>query len=323
MISLLPSEGVCQACCLLVYAAKIDSPPSFEEWLERVKRIPAGQAHSYNLRDIASELMAVGLVRNEQGVIQVTGLPLCHIANRSAKVRIAKTLLQRQPPSWLPLSGDVRRIVPNLVPREDLIALQWLGDDLIHILASILVAPMKDETIVKLGWLGERIVADGERGAGRQVHHVSEISASYGYDLASVSLSDGSISKIEVKTAVENGAGRFHLSRNEYEQSRRCLTEWILLQVVLDSRIIWTQEVLEPPVLVAVRTLPNEVLHREIVKDGERCAWEESVAFDVPLEEWREYRLALPPDWRISNPLRVGVNETFAHAGGPEDHKLA
>ncbi len=305
MISLLPSEGVCQACCLLTYAAKVDHPPTFEEWLDRAKRIPAGQAHSHNLRDIASELMAVGLVRAEQDKIQVTGLPPCHAADRSVKVRVAKTLLQRQRPSWLPLSGDVRRIVPNLVPREDLVALQWLGDDLIHILASILKAPMEDETTVKLGWLGERIVADSERRAGRQVHHVSEISASYGYDLASVSLLDGSVSKIEVKTVVENGAGRFHLSRNEYEQSRRYLREWMLLQVVLDSRIIWTQETLEPTVVIAVRTLSNEVLHQKVVMDRECCVWEESVVFDVPQQGWREYGLSLAPEWRIANPLRV------------------
>ena len=82
-----------------------------------------------------------------------------------------------------------------------------------------------------------------------------------------------------------------------------------MLQVVLDSRIIWTQETLEPPVVVSVRTFPNEVLHREVVVDRERCVWEESVAFDVPLEEWREYRLALRPDWRIANPLRVRAND--------------
>jgi hypothetical protein len=160
VISLLPTEGVCQACCLLTYAAKVDQPPTFEEWLDRAKRIPSGQAHSHNLRDIASELMAVGLVEDEQGVIHVTGFPRCDISDRSAKLRIAKTLFQRQRPLWLPLSGDVRRIVPNLVPRDDLIALQWLGDDLIHILASILKPPLEDDTAVKLGWLGERIVAD-------------------------------------------------------------------------------------------------------------------------------------------------------------------
>jgi hypothetical protein len=287
----------------LVYAAKVDHPPSFAEWVDRARRIPAGQAHSHNLSDIASELMTVGLVRDEQGVIRVTGLPSCDIANRSAKVRMAKTLLQRRRPSWLPLSGDVQRIVPNLVPREDLVALQWLGDDLNHILASLLVPPAQDDTAVKLGWLGEHIVADAERGAGRHVDHVSEISASYGYDLTSVSLSDGSVTKIEVKTAVENGAGRFYLSRNEYEQSRRYPDEWMLLQVVLDSRIIWTQETLEPSVVIAIRSLPNEVLRRETVIDREWCAWKESVAFNLPLEGWREYRLSLPADWRLANPL--------------------
>jgi hypothetical protein len=60
--------------------------------------------------------------------------------------------------------------------------------------------------------------------------------------------------------------------------------------------------------VVAIRALPNEALHREVVKDCERCAWEESVAFDVPLEEWREYSLALPSDWRVANPLRVRAN---------------
>lgn len=307
MISLLPSEGVCQACCLLVYAAKVDRPPSFAEWVDRARRIPAGQAHSHNLLDIASELMAVGLVREQEGIIRVNGLPTCHIASRATKVRIAKTLLQRQRPEWLPLSGDAQRIVPNLVPREDLIALQWLGTDLIHILDSLLVPPAKDDTAVQLGWLGEHIVADAERCAGRHVDHVSEISATYGYDLASVSLSDGSVAKIEVKTTVENGAGRFYLSRNEYERSRRYPDEWILVQVVLDGRIIWTQERLEPSVVIAIRYLPNEVLRREIVMDREWCAWEESVAFNVPLEEWNEYKFSLPPDWRIANPLRARI----------------
>jgi hypothetical protein len=292
----------------LVYAAKVDHPPSFVEWVNRARRIPAGQAHSHNLWDIAAELMAVGLIRDEEGVVLVNGLPSCHTANRSTKIRIAKTLLQRQRPSWLPLSGDVQRIVPYLVPREDLLALQWLGDDLIHILANLLIPPAQDDTAVKLGWLGERIVADVERGAGRQVEHVSEISASYGYDLACVSLADDSVAKIEVKTAVENGAGRFYLSRHEYEQSRRYPKEWMLVQVVLDSRIIWTQETLGPSVVIAIRHLPNEVLHHEIVRDREWCAWEESVAFNLPLEEWHDYGLTLPTDWRIANPILCKID---------------
>lgn len=305
MTSLIPSEGVCHACYLLAYAAMLDCPPpSFKEWLDRAMRIPAGHAYSHNLSDIASELVTVGLVREERGAIRVVGFPPCQIADRSTKTRIAKLLLQRQRPSWLPLSGDARQIVPNLVPREDLLSLQWLGDDLVHILGSLLVPPTKDETAVKLGWVGEHIVADAERNAGRHVDHVSEISASYGYDLASLSMLDGSISRIEVKTAVENSVGRFYLSRNEFEQSRRHPREWKLVQVVLDNRIIWTHETLEPTVLVAMRVLPNEVLYREIVLDRPWCAWEESVAFNVPPEEWRDYGLSLAPDWRIPNPLR-------------------
>jgi hypothetical protein len=252
--------------------------------------------------------MAVGLVRSEEGMVLINGLPSCRVANRSTKVKIAKALLKSQRPSWLPLSGDVGRIVPNLVPQEDLVALQWLGDDLIHILSSLILSPEKDDTAVKLGWLGERIVADAETCAGRHVDHVSEISASYGYDLVSVQLSGGSVAKIEVKTTVENGAGRFYLSRNEYEQCRRYPDDWMLLQVVLDGRTIWTQETLEPSVVVAVRHLPNEVLCREIVTDRERCAWEESVAFNVPLVEWREYTLSLAPEWRIANPLNRAVS---------------
>ena len=84
-----------------------------------------------------------------------------------------------------------------------------------------------------LGHLGELIVAASERSRGHSVVHVSEISASYGDDLQSTSLSRGSLARIEVKCTVDAGAGKFHLSRHEFQQSLEHPAKWILVRIVL------------------------------------------------------------------------------------------
>jgi hypothetical protein len=305
VIALLPSEGVCQACYLLGYAARLDQPPTFEEWLRRAGRVPAGQAFCQDLRGVAESLVAVGIANVDDGDIQlISDFPKCSTADRVTKLKIAKLLLQRQRPTWLPLSGDVHRIYPALVPRDDLVALQWLGDDLVHILAAILIAADATNTAQKLGQLGELIIAASERSRGHSVVHVSEISASYGYDLESSSR-DGSLARIEVKCTVEGEAGKFHLSRHEFERSLEHRSEWILVQIVLAGQLLWTQDVLDSRVIVCAKTIPNDVVASEMVSDRAFCIWEESVKFGLPIDRWGEYPLYLPPEWQMPNPLRV------------------
>ena len=191
------------------------------------------------------------------------------------------------------------------MPRDDLSALKWLGDDLVHILAALLMAADATKTAQKLGQLGELIVVASERYRGHSVVHVSEISASYGYDLESTSRSDGSLARIEVKCTVETGVGTFHLSRHEFQQSLEHPSEWLLVQIVLTGQLLWTQDILDSRVIVCAKTIPNDVFANEIVSDRAFCVWEDSVRFDLPVDRWREYPLFIAPEWRISNPLRT------------------
>ena len=214
----------------------------------------------------------------------------------------------RKTPADVPatrLAGEFRGIAiidPNsLMPTQAQTHL-LMGPDLEHILRSVLIPEYRQFTYEALGSIGEQLILNAEQNSGRRVRHVSLLSDTYGYDLESVAGNE--MQCIEVKCTVQTRAGRFFLTRNEYEQSRRLRRDWILVQVVLRSDMIWTASYLNATCIAAIHWLSSDTIFREIVKDNTNCAWEDTVQFKVPDNMWQEYENRLECVlMRIPNPL--------------------
>lgn len=304
MTSLLPSEGVCQGSYLLAYAAGLDEPPTFGEWIARVSRLRSGHGHCQDLAGLARALEISGVAVLMDGRVRfIPRFPNCRTgANRQTKVRIAALLLDYQRPIWLPQSGNLDQIVSALIPKDDMRALSWLGEDLRNVLAGLLVPEGKDETASKLGEIGELIILASERNRGRAAVRVSAISDGYGYDVES--RSDVDVLRIEAKCTFESRAGTFHLSRHEFNQGLKYPGEWKLVQVILAADAVWNCEMLGASAIIGARTVSVGAIVAEIVQDRPRCEWQDSVFFRLPAEQWDEYPLCIRSDWQLTNPLR-------------------
>lgn len=312
---LLPSEGVCHGCYILAYCAGLDQPPSFSELIARARRLSCGESFYRDLRGLTHFLLEAGIAYENEGRIRfIEEFPECRAgADRNTKVQIAKILLRRSRPDWLPTAGDSDRIVDALMPIGAQNALSWLGADLTHVLHSTLIPQDRHFTSEALGRIGEEVILAAERNAGRRVRHVSPISDSYGYDIESESA--GETLCIEVKCTIEQRSGGFFLSRNEYEQSSRLGSRWMLVQVVLWSEPAWTAETLDIDSVMSIRFVSDGVISREIVADNHNCRWQESVEFRLPDQTWISYPHVPHVGWSMVNPLvsTAGANPTASN----------
>jgi hypothetical protein len=299
----LPSEGVCHACYVLAYSAGLDTPPSFVELMERSHRLTCGDSFFRDLKELAQSLLEVGVMVEDRGRIHfIPEFPKCRTgADRDTKLQIAKLLLSRRPPTWLPTSGGSQGGFDSLMPTEAQNALAWMGRDLEHILQSVILPQDRHFTYEVLGRIGEELVLEAERNAGKTVRHVSVISDNYGYDLESAMGEE--MRCIEVKCTLESKAGRFFLSRNEYQQSRRLAATWILVQVVLRGDAVWTTPYLDTNSVATIRFLSSDMISQEIIKDNANCSWQDTVEFQIPDNIWGMYPHRPSPAWRIPNPL--------------------
>jgi hypothetical protein len=151
-----------------------------------------------------------------------------------------------------------------------------------------------------LGRIGEHFILSAERSAGHEVRHVSPISDTYGYDIESDQA--GRLKCIEVKSTVEAKAGRFFLSRNEYEISRQLCDSWVLVQVVLRSEIVFRERILDVSAIHAVNCLQGSTVSNEIVADRANCQWRDTVEFSIAPAQWHAYQ-PRPENWSMKNPL--------------------
>jgi hypothetical protein len=300
---LVPSEGVCHGCYILAYCAGLDAPPSITELLERSHRLTCGDSFFRDLEELAQSLLEVGLMVEEGGRIHfVSEFPKCRNgADRDTKLQIAKLLLMYSRPSWLLISGDANVVQDSLTPIGAQNAMAWMGSDLNHILRSVLAPEYRHFAHEALGYIGEQVILDAEQNAGRRVRCVSVLSDSYGYDLESAQ--GNQMHCIEVKCTLESKVGRFFLTRNEYEQSRRLGAIWILVQVVLRSDKIWTASHLDSNSVATIRSLSSDAIFQQIVKDNSSCRWHDTVQFQVPEKIWEEYPYRPSTYWSIPNPL--------------------
>lgn len=309
---LIPTEGACHGCYILAYCAGLDNPPSLAELLERAHRLPSGHSFFQNLSELAAHLLDLGIMREVNGKIRfVQEFPACRTgADRTTKLQIAKLLLSYSRPTWLANIEDAGAFVSALLPAPVETALAWMGRDLIHVIGSVISRDGGSIVRDAFGRIGEHFVLAAERSAGHDVRHVSPISDTYGYDVESQR--GGRLTCIEVKSTVETKAGRFFLSRNEYEVSRTLCDSWMLVQVVLRGEFVFRDGILDVSAIRAVNWLQSATVAVEIVADRKNCQWRDAVEFNIAAEQWKRYDLR-PQHWSLENPLLSGARPLNRH----------
>ena len=236
-----------------------------------------------------------GLARVEPNVSIMP--PLMHLgdsADYGTLKGIAIALLRRRPPTWLRsvvIDGTVRL---ELIPSDDLGALRWLGEDIEQVLAIVHAAVFgreNDEFTARLGLAGELAVLAALEGSGIRTRHVSLISDAYGYDLE---CSGGNeVEGVEVKTACPRTADRFHLSRNEFDVSRRMQSRWKVVRVVFSSRIIATGVATASDV-ESVKELSASAVDAMAPASEDCFRWVASAIFRPHEDQWATSDLVVP-----------------------------
>ncbi len=305
MSKLLPSQGVCHACYVLAYVAGLDNAPSFVEWVDRARRLPAGLTASHDLESVAAALVERGIVKLlDQRVRFVAAFPRCRDgSHRLTRLRIARLLLEYDRPEWLSGSGDPGQVAAALIPAEARAALAWLGDELQVFLADLLTQRPRNEVRQALGDIGEEFVLENEKAQGRTAARVSLVSDSYGYDVESEGSGGSKRRCIEVKCTLDSQAGGLYLTRNEYETCLRHPDEWLLVQVTLHAARFWAGTALSAASVRRTRSVVPDVIAEFVVPDTSYCEWCESVYLTLPDTVWQCYQPVVGETWSMDNPL--------------------
>ena len=146
----------------------------------------------------------------------------------------------------------------------------------------------------RLGRAGELLLVSSLLQFGENVLHVSDISDSFGYDIESTSRNG--TRKIEVKASVPRTADQFHLTRNEYEKSKKHSGEGILVQVVFSSAIVTTSKVTIDDVEY-VRAMKPASLQRFIPEDSAHFVWNKSALVRPARDAWLKFDVPLPTEF--------------------------
>lgn len=176
-------------------------------------------------------------------------------------------------------------------------ALSWLGEDLEAILVAVhgqVCEPADSEIRSKLGLAGELSVLDALRSSGIAPKHVSVISDAFGYD---VEVKDNSgKTGFEVKASVKRTAGKFYLSRNEFEVCRRMGDGWVLVEVILSTRVL-NQNFVCAHDVEGFRTLSSSKIIELAPSPEDRFLWLETALFTPTDLEWKVSDLAVSQDF--------------------------
>lgn len=296
---MLPSHGRCIAIFLLSRVAALKRRSNVEEWVSAARSSSSILAASLDLRGPAELLLSTNLARYSGSIEICTDLAkLCDVADRATLSGIARLLLLKLPPTWLRVAAGTFSIDYDYVPADDLRELNWLAEDLTHILLDVYqnTEAFRDDQIRT--WLGntaELMVMAALRLAGRNPVHVSRISDTFGYDIECQCPRE----RIEVKAASEHTKTGFHISRNEFEKAKLYGQQWKLLQLIFRSDAFVTPFVGALQVAELLE-LSSADLIQLIPPDTPSFRWSDSAHVTVPSTAWRPSQIIL--DLEFSSP---------------------
>lgn len=293
-----PTRGQCHAVFLLIHVAGLLGISGRDAWVAAARERRTIAARSFDLRKTADALIDWGLARIEPTVSIMPPLVyLGEVADYGTLKAIAIELLRRRPPAWLRsvfIDGTVRI---ELIPSDDLAALGWLGEDIEQVLVVVYATVFgqeNEEFSTRLGLAGEFAVLAALTDSGVRTRHVSLISDAYGYDLECGGAE--TVEGVEVKTAFPRTADRFHLSRNEFDVSRRMLSRWKVVQVVFSSRVVATGLVTAADV-ESVRELSAAKVSAIAPSPEDAFKWTESAIFQPTADQWAISSLNIPANF--------------------------
>jgi hypothetical protein len=295
---MLPNRGKCHGVFILAHAAKLAGPTDLNDWIDAAKQRPSFLAGALNFESIASEMLEYGLVLMKEKIILDDSLSgLIQQADRWTLVQIARIILRCTRPVWLDLAVQNGKILREYIPDRDLSNLSWLSDELDEILLDVAEESSRaedDERKKLIGDAAELLIFQSLSLNFETVRHVSKISDSFGYD---IELANESIDRIEVKGTSVNHAGRFYISRNEYEKSLIFRFEWRVIQVLFDTSA-YISEYVDISFVRDVRYLSFDLLTKFIPSDTENFRWDESAVIRIPWDNWLPVEFALDKNFK-------------------------
>ena len=297
-----PTRGQCHAVFLLVHVAGLGEWSGRAHWVEAARQRTAIAAQSYDLEGAADALIDWGLAKADPVTAVVRPLAgLGAVADYATLRAIAGVLLRKRPPVWLRVAVVDSVLRKELIPSADLNALLWLGEDLEAVLVSVfkdVCEAVDDDLTSALGRAGELAVINALENAGRRPRDVSLISDAFGYDVECAERPH--LEGIEVKTSVTRTASRFHLSRNEFDVSKRMGGRWKIIQVVLSSKVVASGRVTSDDIEL-IRELPASGVHK-IAPAEDQFRWTESAVFMPNDGLW------IPSDLEVSKEFALDLN---------------
>lgn len=301
-----PTKGQCHAVFLLVHVAFLGQWCGRDRWVAAARQRTAIAAQSYDLEAVSEALIDWGLAKLDPFASVTRPLStLGEVADYPTLRAIAGVLLRKRPPVWLRVAVVDSVLRRELIPSSDLNALLWLGDDLEAVLISVfkdVCEAADDELATALGRAGELVVLNALENAGRRPRHVSLVSDAFGYDIECAERQQ--IEGFEVKTSVARTASRFHLSRNEFDVSKRMNDRWKIIQVVFSSQVVASGKVKSDDVEI-IRELPASAIH-QIAPAETQFKWTESAIF-MPTED-----LWVPSGLTVSEQFVLNLNDCLS-----------
>jgi hypothetical protein len=258
-------------------------------------------AGALNLDQIARDLVQLRLafLSPERVLVDPALAELSSQADSVTLLAIARVLISKEPPFWLTLAVQDRRVLREYIPQDALEELSWIEPNLDEFLISLHLSSadaVRENAFNK--WLGdaaELFVFAALNKARAAPIHVAKISDAYGYDIECTGSCTG---KIEVKAASRNTQSSFYISRNEFDKSQIYGAEWRLIQVVFTNRAFVDRQ-LGASHIHAARQLDAATLAALVPKDTSCFKWTESALITAPAASWAPADLILDEDFLI------------------------
>lgn len=297
----IPSHGRCHAAFLLAFSASRKNFRELRDWIDASSSRASFLASAGDIAGTADMLLRAGLATaGEQISLDSQLAKLSHRADRASLVAIARLFLLHFPPSWIPAVVVAGNVETSLIPSEDYVQLNWLGEDLIPLVYEVnrALTRQSDQTLrQEIGRAGELVVMSSLRRAGYEPVHVALLSDSYGYDIDYAYA--GSTTRLEVKSAVERTSSRLIISRNEFDKALLYGRSWRVIQVIFTTQVILNKRVRALDVL-KIRELQGDRLHRLAPTASPNFNWIEAAEFTPHSTDWVCSDLEVNPDFDLS-----------------------
>ncbi|WP_280473604.1 protein NO VEIN domain-containing protein [Nocardia asiatica] len=297
---MLPIHGAAYSTLLLTHVALLTARRTVDEWVDAARNIHGSQlASQIEMRTYAQHLIDCGLATMDPHIqISPRLIAAARFPDGRAMTHIAQVLLRARPPFWLYLAVNGRRVQRELIPTDDLKALQWLEPRLDQVLvrsAADVNAAVDDKAAKALGDAAELLIIAALEYEGEQPVHVAKLSDAHGYD---IEVPGRDIDCIEVKAASLATSGGFHITRNEFETAVYCGSRWRLVQVVFSNAAILADKI-GANHIESIRELSHEALQRLIPPDTDTFRWEKSARISVPSNAWQDSEILPDPDFIV------------------------